>query len=184
MLLFISATEITNANIHEFQNISCYCLSEWKPVLESLGVFQNISCYCLSKFKSIFKNDLYVFQNISCYCLSQDRISVSSACAYFKTSHVIVYPSLIFHSRYVIRISKHLMLLFILDSSARSFRFSISKHLMLLFITLTLTFPFIVLSFQNISCYCLSSETIRSKPWTAIFQNISCYCLSLAFPRF
>ena len=162
MLLFISATEITNANIHEFQNISCYCLSEWKPVLESLGVFQNISCYCLSKFKSIFKNDLYVFQNISCYCLSQDRISVSSACAYFKTSHVIVYPSLIFHSRYVIRISKHLMLLFILDSSARSFRFSISKHLMLLFIRVEKLDEWIETNFKTSHVIVYHSDTYIS----------------------
>ena len=76
-----------------FQNISCYCLS--KAVfadIMGLSSFQNISCYCLSFHGNIIIN-LLLFQNISCYCLS------------FPGFYVFTLD----------RISKHLMLLFILN---------------------------------------------------------------------
>ena len=75
------------------------------------------------------------FQNISCYCLTfgtEDRME-----------NIII--------------SKHLMLLFNEISPAVSNSFnSISKHLMLLFNQVTNKFDVPVVSFQNISCYCLT----------------------------
>ena len=100
-----------------------------------------------------------IFQNISCYCLSTKTCSKIPLCANFKTSHVIVYRvsidfliSVLFHFKtsHVIvylqknsevlgrlKISKHLMLLFIkVSTHPVSLCLAISKHLMLLFIQL------------------------------------------------
>ena len=99
------------------------------------------------------------FQNISCYCLSSILFYLYASCIYFKTSHVIVYRvsidfliSVLFHFKtsHVIvylqknsevlgrlKISKHLMLLFIkVSTHPVSLCLAISKHLMLLFIQL------------------------------------------------
>ena len=76
----------------EFQNISCYCLTERITASRSeCKSFQNISCYCLTNrsvyakiFKAISKHLMLlfnsttkpsalstnIFQNISCYCLT------------------------------------------------------------------------------------------------------------------
>ena len=52
------------------------------------------------------------------------------------------------------------------------------RHLMLLFnqrVEYTLSN---ILSFQNISCYCLTQNTDLYKDYAVLFQNISCYCLT------
>ena len=36
--------------------------------------------------------------------------------------------------------------------------------------------------FQNISCYCLSSNPMQYVKFPKVFQNISCYCLSSLRP--
>ena len=59
---------------------------------------------------------------------------------YFKTSHVIVYQWLRKYNRFICLISKHLMLLFIEETSVGK----ITTH-----------------TFQNISCYCLSWTELR-----------------------
>ena len=59
----------------------------------------------------------------------------------------------------------------------------ISKHLMLLFICDGLLGVWFIRWFQNISCYCLSTELKWAIHRLGVFQNISCYCLS-TFQRF
>ena len=79
-----------------FQNISCYCLSVVNLIALPLQeLFQNISCYCLSNYNRSRNNTICIFQNISCYCLSV----------------------FIFFNNFCIVISKHLMLLFILENT-------------------------------------------------------------------
>ena len=99
------------------------------------GLFQNISCYCLSEFKTYETEPVNIFQNISCYCLSEKQELATRQKFHFKTSHVIVYRFTNNGVRFLITISKHLMLLFIKKGIvARNLKRSISKHLMLLFI--------------------------------------------------
>ena len=141
--------------------------------------FQNISCYCLSDMRFVRKIREWGFQNISCYCLS---------CLYMRTPIISM------------KISKHLMLLFIDEHSVRDpDLIVISKHLMLLFIVENSGWTDWTKAFQNISCYCLSFSRIFLLPLCCIskhlmllfigvdygvylelcqFQNISCYCLS------
>ena len=93
MLLFIKDEQGNTKYITVFQNISCYCLSGYIPVLHSGKIaFQNISCYCLSAVEIKVIQGTPRFQNISCYCLSER--------SYQQCSQEL-------------DISKHLMLLFI-----------------------------------------------------------------------
>ena len=76
-------------------------------------------------------------------------------------------------------ISIHLMLLFILLVFLRLLsRKQISIHLMLLFIFLQLCLCYHLLTFQYISCYCLSDSVYFASSPSFLFQYISCYCLS------
>ena len=77
-----------------------------------VSTFQNISCYCLSVEYPADVRAGVLFQNISCYCLSLN----ATACEVwtdFKTSHVVVYQKRRECDIDSVRISKHLMLLFI-----------------------------------------------------------------------
>ena len=93
MLLFNILCRIKSSICIQFQNISCYCLTDnerMKP--KEIFAFQNISCYCLTSiycpfylFKYISKHlmllfnhchasvkiNTCLFQNISCYCLTR-----------------------------------------------------------------------------------------------------------------
>ena len=60
----------------------------------------------------------------------------------------------------------------------------ISKHLMLLFNQIRKQNKNIVRRFQNISCYCLTSDIVCSAMPVSLFQNISCYCLTNDFTSF
>ena len=62
------------------------------------------------------------------------------------------------------RISKHLMLLFITVCKKQNVWKDISKHLMLLFISDLLDLQFLTIIFQNISCYCLSCNICHRVP--------------------
>ena len=89
---------------------------------------------------------------------------------YFKTSHVIVYQRCNHAPRNGTRISKHLMLLFILWWSARLRKDRrISKHLMLLFIrTASLL--------EIVNCYFKTSHVIiylMAGNWIPTARNIS-----------
>ena len=97
------------------------------------------------------------FQNISCYCLT-------TTCRFFVTCFLIskhlmlLFNSLLLQSHSLSSfISKHLMLLFNKKQQFKErFQVQISKHLMLLFNTLSFFFIFLLVLFQNISCYCLT----------------------------
>ena len=119
--------------------------------------FQNISCYCLSLRKYKRSSGGWIFQNISCYCLSFLIVAVQLKEAYFKTSHVIVYPKKTEHR-----------------SSHKEFQ-NISCYCLSIMKICSFTRPEL---FQNISCYCLSDEVDTINFAGYIFQNISCYCLS------
>ena len=54
----------------------------------------------------------------------------------------------------------------------------ISIHLMLLFICTGIRCSFPIFLFQYISCYCLSNTDAFKTLESSIFQYISCYCLS------
>ena len=92
-----------------------------------------------------------VFQNILCYCLSFWRYEPCRRK----------------------RISKHLMLLFIMYR--RPFPATavcISKHLMLLFIYLAISGIVEFLKFQNILCYCLSISTAECRTNRIISKHL------------
>ena len=91
-----------------------------------------ISCGRLSGY------DGNLFQNISCYCLSTENSYSPFVSTDFKTSHVIVYRKYPVLCIPEFLISKHLMLLFIIN-----FPLALCPHCI----------------FQNILCYCLSKTT-------------------------
>ena len=70
----------------------------WFDGIKDLLEFQNISCYCLTYQKKSGENGVYLFQNISCYCLTR----ILSIRCYFSL------------------ISKHLMLLFNINTKSRT----------------------------------------------------------------
>ena len=75
------------------------------------------------------------------------------------------------------------MLLFNHRSSKRNTCIStISKHLMLLFNWGRILKALQEVRFQNISCYCLTTDAEREFVRVDLFQNISCYCLTHLFP--
>ena len=118
-----------------FQNISCYCLSWRIPVGQTGQKHFKTSHVIVYRFQESFCYHSAAFQNISCYCLSALIMEYIWNYVNFKTSHVIVYLHNTLNLLRIIRISKHLMLLFI--------RFLLQRRILLD-------------SFQNISCYCLS----------------------------
>ena len=143
-------------------------------------IFQNISCYCLSLWTECrYKCNDCISKHLMLLFISNTNACFLSIYTYFKTSHVIVYHVSSHCSPGLVRISKHLMLLFIFAHVLTSFLIQIiSKHLMLLFIGIFRPVPGDPEEFQNISCYCLSIQGITLTGMFFEFQNISCYCLS------
>ena len=138
MLLFILVSTIRTSGISLFQYISCYCLSNVIPECpDHAFVFQYISCYCLSYPMPQSVTGFDSFQYISCYCLSDSHCMSLETQWYFNTSHVTVYLCISIPECVYIRISIHLMLLFIRDIIKQAKKFGI---------------------FQYISCYCLSLQ--------------------------
>ena len=99
----------------------------------------------------------YKFQYISCYCLSFAVWRPLRIFLYFNTSHVTVYRTRVIRNGEVVKISIHLMLLFIRMAAVGGERSIV---------------------FQYISCYCLSVSGFDSFISAHLFQYISCYCLS------
>ena len=119
----------------------------------------------------------------------------------FKTSHVIVYHTgcILRNTSIIYFKTSHVIVYRHRKKEKKNFS-DISKHLMLLFIRIVVVAVKLALTFQNISCYCLSQyRTDRllfcngiSKHLMLLFiwkqrfyyrkllsfQNISCYCLS------
>ena len=92
-----------------------------------------VTVYRVLLFPATFYTD--GFQNIVCYCLSHTKQLASRLKNNFKTSYVTVYHKLNITRRYITKISKHRMLLFI-------------KYAGICLVSSCL--------FQNIVCYCLS----------------------------
>ena len=93
MLLFNDLYPGDKAEIILFQNIPCYCLTEYTQILlyspliskhpmllfnmgmpkdnnAFIYLFQNILCYCLTEQALLLDNVVSEFQNILCYCLT------------------------------------------------------------------------------------------------------------------
>ena len=114
--------------------------------------------------------------------------------------NVDIYTCRTWYKHFRTSISKHLMLLFNRNDRRRKcFLIRISKHLMLLFNSKELETVEKMVTFQNISCYCLTVYLEYFLCWNTIskhlmllfnctlvsacdrclrFQNISCYCLT------
>ena len=147
-------------------------------------------------------NPITSFQYISCYCLSgccqrtcwKNWISIHLMLLFIGSSgwFITVSRSISIHLMLLFivllvdslpcpdHISIHLMLLFIVFLLFRCHLSRwISIHLMLLFIHFFFASTYATLSFQYISCYCLSlsASDLRTKLYK--FQYISCYCLSV-----
>ena len=106
----------------------------------------------LDKFKSIFKK----FQNISCYCLSKIVLILLVVICNFKTSHVIVYRNMFGTNKVSVRFQNISCYCLSLCRDNEGEKRKISKHLMLLFILTGIHKGIVLCEFQNISCYCLS----------------------------
>ena len=113
MLLFNATIPELFSTLWEFQNISCYCLTDSvdKASCCSFG-FQNISCYCLTMVEAYGKGELSKFQNISCYCLTKLVWECPNCGNRFQ--NISCYCLTFIDVKYTILncISKHLMLLF------------------------------------------------------------------------
>ena len=115
MLLFIAVTLGMTTRCLNFNTSHVTVYQSGSPYLSTVPRFQYISCYCLS----------------DSHCMSLETQW------YFNTSHVTVYLCISIPECVYIRISIHLMLLFIRDIIKQAKKFGI---------------------FQYISCYCLSLQ--------------------------
>ena len=154
--LYLYSAQRGKWNYHTFQYISCYSLS----TIRKTGSYRkprfntsHVTLYRAGFVKCPFHSG---FQYISCYSLSR------------KTRY----------TRHVLRVSIHLMLLFIL------LRLSVLKRF-LSFNTSHVTLYLEQASrqtgvrmFQYISCYSLSKPCNRRSIIGVLFQYISCYSLS------
>ena len=157
MLLFIAVTLGMTTRCLNFNTSHVTVYQSGSPYLSTVPRFQYISCYCLS----------------DSHCMSLETQW------YFNTSHVTVYLCISIPECVYIRISIHLMLLFITVWMYHPCsRCSISIHLMLLFICNQNCDSRCGWLFQYISCYCLSKIQGASIKYCYGFQYISCYCLS------
>ena len=192
--------------LHQFQYISCYCLSaaigkeeqknkdfntshvtvyqfQYRHITPRLLHF-NTSHVTVYLFGFAGHIGTLIFQYISCYCLSGTMFFFASYLSHFNTSHVTVY-----HGRTKVTIH-HLLFQYIscycLSQCVHSVfsRIAISIHLMLLFIILSDIYYQLLCLFQYISCYCLSVRPVLLMQYKSGFQYISCYCLSLLYRHY
>ena len=134
MLLFIAVTLGMTTRCLNFNTSHVTVYQSGSPYLSTVPRFQYISCYCLS-FRLLLHNTEkhisihlmllfisgiqervrreYKFQYISCYCLSFAVWRPLRIFLYFNTSHVTVYRTRVIRNGEVVKISIHLMLLFI-----------------------------------------------------------------------
>ena len=119
--------------------------------------FQNISCYCLTTTCRFFVTCFLISKHLM--LLFNSLLLQSHSLSSFISKHLmLLFNSLLLQSHSLSSfISKHLMLLFNKKQQFKErFQVQISKHLMLLFNTLSFFFIFLLVLFQNISCYCLT----------------------------
>ena len=114
MLLFITVGQESKVNCTNI-SIHLMLLFIYPPGLffHALKSFQYISCYCLSEFRNILERTMLRFQYISCYCLSHTPSFLFLQGYNFNTSHVTVYLQHLPQVLLSMLISIHLMLLFI-----------------------------------------------------------------------
>ena len=135
----------------------------------------NTSHVVVYPFSIIVPSVISKFQYISCCCLSSMLKTICNSSMHFNTSHVVVYliPRIWFIITSVISI--HLMLLFInssLNNSVRGHYFNTSH---------VVVYPYkannahSLLTFQYISCCCLSKTHVFSP----IFNLISIHLMLL-----
>ena len=137
MLLFIKGRGIYYLNLYGFQYISCYCLSVLLLLSCTFSKHFNTSHVTVYQISSIWCIPKPTFQYISCYCLSQGKHLIRELTLNFNTSHVTVYQP---------------------PPAVPFWYFIISIHLMLLFIKKFRNTKVHAMSFQYISCYCLSGS--------------------------
>ena len=90
----------------------------------------------------------------------------------FNTSHVTLYPFLVFVIREFISVSIHLMLLFIARrNDRRTVGYWVSIHLMLLFIANSARLMLPRRQFQYISCYSLSLQNLKKLHTDSCFNT-------------
>ena len=181
MLLFINYRIYAYIYLTEFQNISCYCLSIWTSNKELQNNISKHLMLLFITFRKISTNNPFTFQNISCYCLSEGIWKMRYCSRYFKTSHVIVYLLTMLLSSFFLRYFKTSHVIVYLEfrdrflckihyfktshvivyrSICRFLRIRLcnfkTSHV-IVYLRIFLCFFLIVVSFQNISCYCLSA---------------------------
>ena len=162
MLLFIFDSEpsISPANIVSIHLMLLFIVVDI-PEYEEENEFQYISCYSLSKAIVEGQGWRSWFQYISCYSLSNQKFFYQHPVKRFNTSHVTLYPFSCSVYSFIIRVSIHLMLLFIdKGRTGNKRRTGVSIHLMLLFIVYVTATSSIIPMFQYISCYSLSPAAI------------------------
>ena len=145
-----------------FQYISCYCLS--LSVFNASSVNQDFNTSHVTVYQSralarVLESSDFNTSHVTVYRMNfaQKR----KKWEYFNTSHVTVYQRMEKDSLSDLRISIHLMLLFIACSSLYyGTDTRISIHLMLLFITSDVNDNVLPKLFQYISCYCLSNPAV------------------------
>ena len=91
MLLFIMDGLLLMREHNHFKTSHVIVYRKHVKHLLFVKAFQNISCYCLSEYTLDPEESARIFQNISCYCLSILYLQLQPEKIYFKTSHVIVY---------------------------------------------------------------------------------------------
>ena len=125
--------------------------------------FQNISCYCLTTTCRFFVTCFLISKHLM--LLFNSLLLQSHSLSSFISKHLMLLfnKKQQFKERFQVQISKHLMLLFNILLVKSSSSKGISKHLMLLFNTVKNLSFFCLFSFQNISCYCLTTKIIKQK---------------------
>ena len=179
MLLFINGTDVYFAGQHEFQYISCYCLSDRPP--ERSAVFL-ISIHLMLLFiftaPGWLKSGKYISIHLMLLFILTQNLKLTNL-RHFNTSHVTVYRSdwcsgsysCIFQyiSCYCLSlVRRHLkqQQIYFNTSHVTVYQWTEKKRKYLY-------------KFQYISCYCLSICYKEIFGGIEKFQYISCYCLSI-----
>ena len=171
MLLFILYCLLCRRPVADFNTSHVTVYHDPSFYYRIYEAFQYISCYCLSVHSPPRLVGILISIHLMLLFIEQVLLKSSMIC-HFNTSHVTVYHRQENDRSSSFRISIHLMLLFILLVFLRLLsRKQISIHLMLLFIFLQLCLCYHLLTFQYISCYCLSKKFEHLTPHLAYFNT-------------
>ena len=180
MLLFIVAGILKALGDVMFQYISCYSLSSsgiFLPVI--IGVSIHLMLLFIENLDVITANLNLRFNtsHVTLYLFPINTKFLKEQC--FNTSHVTLYPFPQNTGQLLLRVSIHLMLLFIFcffstSDAAVPFQYISCYSLSLRHYTPVLSQS----KFQYISCYSLSNIIKLLNSLIITFQYISCYSLS------